>query len=426
MSGAMLQEIANVARPNRVKVFDPTTVTTVAEDEAPARDGGLMQAQVDEIWDAVTRYYETGLHPAHNICLRRHGAKVLDRAIGHTHGNTPHGVDEKSLRPSTPGSVFNLFSASKPVTAMLIHHLDDAGVLHIDDRVSEYLPEFGVHGKEKTTIRHVLNHRAGLPLVPADKLDLELLTDEEAIVRYLCEAEPMSVPGRRLAYHALTGGFILGEIIKRVSGKPIREYLDEVVRQPLGMKHFQYGVSPEFVPNAAYDVFTGPKPPFPLSAIVKRAFGADMGTAVELVNDPRFRTSVVPSGNLFCTADEACRFFECLLRGGLAENGNRVFLERSVMRARLEQSYHEYDAVLQYPFRYGLGFMLGSRYTSVLGPDTPEAFGHMGFTNIIMYADPERDISLALLNNGKPLIAVESLWWLNIARTIARVIPKIR
>lgn len=421
----MLQELASVARPNRVQVFDPAAVTTVAEDEQPARAGGLMQAQVDEIWGAVSRYYETGLHPAMNLCIRRHGAKVLDRAIGHTHGNVPGNLDESTLRQSTPESLFNLFSASKSVTAMLIHHLDDAGEIHIDDRVAEYIPEFAANGKEKTTIRHVLNHRAGLPLVPADKFDLDLLTDEKGIVAYLCEARPSTVPGRKLAYHALTGGFILAEIIRRVSGKPIRQYLDEVVRQPMGMKSFQYGVTPEQVDEVADDVFTGPKPPFPLSALVKRAFGADMPTAVRLANDPLFRTGVVPSGNIYCTAEEASRFFEVLLRGGVTESGDRIFSERSIQRARIEQSYHEHDAVLQYPFRFGLGFMLGSDRSSVLGPDTPEAFGHMGFTNIILYADPERDISIALLNNGKPLIAVESLWWLNIARTITRVIPKV-
>lgn len=421
----MLHELASVARPNRVKVFDPVSVTTVAADEAPARDGGLMQAHVDEIWDAVARYYETGLHPALNLCIRRHGAKVLDRAIGHAKGNTPAGVDEERLVPATPDSVFNLFSASKSVTAMLIHHLDDAGKIHIDDRVAEYVPEFAAHGKEKTTIRHVLNHRAGLPLVPAEKFDLDMLLDHDAIVRFLCECPPTTVPGRKLAYHALTGGFILAEIIQRVSGKSIQAYLEEVIRRPLGLTHFRYGVLPEHVDEVADDVFTGPKPPFPLSALVKRAFGADMPTAVNLANDPRFRTGIVPSGNVFCTAEEASRFFECLLRGGVGPDGTRVFSERSIQRARIEQSYHEHDAVLQYPFRFGLGFMLGSRHSSVLGPDTSEAFGHMGFTNILIYADPERDVSLALLNNGKPLIAVESLWWLNIARTITRVIPKV-
>lgn len=420
----MLQELATAARPNRVHVFDPPSVTTIADDEATPVSGGLTHEAVDAIWEAVVRHYETGLHGGINLCIRRHGAKVIDRSIGHARGNTPAGVDEDRLLLATPDTAYNLFSASKAVTAMLIHHLDDAGAIHIDDRVAEYIPEFAVHGKDKTTIRHVLNHRAGLPLVPSDRFDLDFIMDEAGIVRYLCEARPTNVPGRKLAYHALTGGFILGEIIRRVTGQHIRDYLDEHVRKPLGFRYFQYGVTPDQLDEVAEDVWTGPNPPFPLSVLVKRAFGADMASAVDLCNDPRFRTGVVPSGNLFCTADEGSRFFECLLRGGEID-GVRVFSERCILRARIEQSYHEHDAVLQYPFRFGLGFMLGSKHSSVLGPDTPEAFGHMGFTNILAYADPERDISVALLNNGKPLIAVESIWWLNVARTIARSIPKV-
>jgi CubicO group peptidase (beta-lactamase class C family) len=204
---------------------------------------------------------------------------------------------------------------------------------------------------------------------------------------------------------------------------PIREYLDKVVRKPLKMTSFQFGVSPERVADVARDTFTGPSAFFPLSIAVRKAFGGPMHEAVALAGDPRFLTAVVPSGNLICTANEASLFFECLLRGGKVHN-RRVFGERTVKRAILEQSYHEHDAVLQYPFRFGMGFMLGSDRSSVLGPDTPEAFGHMGFTNILIYADPERDISVALLNNGKPFIAVESLWWLNIARTITQTIPK--
>ncbi len=420
----MFQRISSLARPNRVRVFAAEDVTTIAEDEAPASAGGLETAQIDAIWDAAVRYYKTGLQPSVSLCIRRNGAKVLDRAIGHARGNTTAGIDDDELRLATPDTVYNLFSASKSVTAMLIHHLDECGKLHIDDAVCEYIPEFGANGKERITIRHVLNHRAGLPLIDAEHFDLDALGDASAVLNYLYNAEPASVPGRKLAYHAITGGFILGEIVRRVTGKDIQTYHNETIRQPLGMRSFAYGIPPEDIGEIARDVWTGPPAVFPLSRLVRKAFGGDMQTIVNLANDPRFLHSVVPSGNICGTAEEAGRYFECLLRGG-EYNGTRVFSERSVKRARLEQNYHEYDGVLQYPFRYGLGFMLGSDHSSVIGPDTPDAFGHIGFTNILIYADPERDISVALLNNGKPLIAVESLWWLNLSRTIAKVIPKL-
>ena len=420
----MLSDLKNRLRPNRIHRFLPEDVTSFGEREEPPAAGGLSTSQVEEIWDSVVRYYETGLHPSLALCIRRHGKVVVDRAIGHSHGNTPDGVDSDQLRRATPDTLYNLFSASKPMTAMLIHLLDEKNKLRLDDRVADYIPDFAQNGKDKLTIRHLLSHRAGLALIPPENMDLDVLVDEAEILRLLCEASPETVPGRKQAYHALSAGFILGELIKRTAGMPIREFLDKSVRKPLKMTSFQFGVPPESVEDVARDTFTGPPAFFPLSIAVRKAFGAPMHEAVKLASDPRFLTSVVPSGNLICTPNEASLFFECLLRGGKVNN-RRIFGERTVKRAILEQSYHEHDGVLQYPFRFGMGFMLGSDRSSVLGPDTPEAFGHMGFTNILVYADPERDISVALLNNGKPFIAVESLWWLNIARTITQTIPKV-
>ncbi len=419
------QRIRTRLLPRRVRVFDPEAVTTRADDELSAAEGGLRQGDIEAIWGAVARHYRTGLHPSITICVRRHGRTVLHRSIGHARGNEPERRGRGELIPATPETLYNLFSASKSVTAMLIHRLDQRGDLHIDDRVVEYVPEFGKHGKELATIRHILGHRAGIALVPADHYDLELLTDQDAVLAALCDMKPSSVPGRRLAYHALTGGFVLAAIIHKVTGKPIREHLDEVLRQPLGFTSFQYGVPPDRIGDVAHDVFTGPIPFPPIAGWIERAFGGPAHKMIPETTDPRFLTAVVPSGNLICTADEACRYFELLLRGGELD-GQRIFDRRTVVRATAESSYHEHDDVLHYPFRYGLGFMLGSDHLSVLGPNTRHAFGHMGFSNILVFADPQRDISVALLNNGKPLIALESIWWLNVVRTIGRVIPDVR
>ena len=123
---------------------------------------------------------------------------------------------------ATPDTPFNTFSASKAVTAMVIHLLDEQRLLHIDDPVSEYIPEFGRHGKRSITIRHVLTHRAGIPNLPPDAMRLEMLDRPGEIVQLLCESRPTWHPGRRLAYHAISGGFLLGEIVKRVTGDDIR------------------------------------------------------------------------------------------------------------------------------------------------------------------------------------------------------------
>src|SRR5262249_39404269 len=151
-------------------------------------------------------------------------------------------------------------SASKAVTAMLVHLLDERHLIHLDDHVCEYIPEFGVHNKEWITIRHVLTHRAGIPNLPPEGLDLDNLEDPDKILRILCSARPTSRAGRQLAYHAITGGFVLGEVVRRVTGKDIRTVLDEEIRRPLGFRWMNYGVRRREVKQVAVNYFTGPPP----------------------------------------------------------------------------------------------------------------------------------------------------------------------
>jgi CubicO group peptidase (beta-lactamase class C family) len=123
------------------------------------------------------------------------------------------------------------------------------------------------------------------------------------------------------------------------------------------------------------------------------------------------------------TANELSRFYQLLLDGGVLD-GVRIFEPRTVRRATSEQSYLEFDLTLGIPLRYGMGFVLGGKWFSFYGADTRYAFGHMGFTNIVAWADPERQLAVALLNSGKPLAYPEILWFFDIMRQIGRACPK--
>ena len=151
----------------------------------------------------------------------------------------------------------------------------------------------------------------------------------------------------------------------------------------------------------------------------------DFRDAVELSNDPRFLTGIIPSANVISTANQVCRFFELLLREGELD-GVRVLHKRTVRRALSEQSHLELDSTMMLPVRYSMGFMLGGKRGSFYGPQTQRAFGHLGFTNVVAYADPERDLSVAFLNNGKPFITLRQLRWIRVMRVIAKRIQKIR
>jgi CubicO group peptidase (beta-lactamase class C family) len=392
----------------RCRVPSDLAAVTLRGVEAAPGDGGATRAEVERVWARAEALYRTGHYPALQICVRRHGAVLLDRAIGHAAGNGPADPPEAPKRPVTPDTPFCIYSASKAVTAMVVHKLDDQGVLHIDDRVSDYLPEFSHGGKGHITIAHVLCHRAGIPNIPAGAMDLELLGRPEEIVALLAEAPLLTRPGRRLAYHAVTGGFVIGEVVRRATGQDIRSILHKEVRDPLGLRWLSYGVAPEDVDAVARDDLTGIPPFPPFAQLFTRALGTSAARVIELARDPRFLTGIIPAGNVVANARDLCAFFECLRNEGEL-GGVRVFEPRTVRRATTEQSFWELDLTLGAPLRYGLGFMLGGRLLSLFGPDTSHAFGHLGFTNVVAWADPERALSAAILTSGKPFLNIEQV-----------------
>lgn len=395
-----------------------------AGTETDPRDVDVTGTAVADIWTAVERLYRSGVHPAIQLCLRRHGRVLIDRAIGYAAGNGPFDAPEARKVRVTPDTPFTIFSAAKAVTAMVVHLLDQRNLIRLDDRVCEYIPEFGVHKKQWITVRHVLTHRAGMPNLPPQAMDLDRLQHPERIVRILCDAEVTSRPGRQLAYHAISGGFILGELVQRVTGKDIRTFLGEEILRPLGFRWTNYGVARRDVKKVAVNYFTGPPPLPPLSILLERAFGVEFRRAVELSNNPRFLTSIIPSANIVATASELSRFYQLLLDGGELD-GVRIFEPRTIQRATAEQAYFEVDFTLGLPFRYAMGFMLGAKWFSLYGPDTQRAFGHLGFTNILSWADPERQVAATLMTSGKPLLYPELYYLYDIVRNIGRACTKV-
>lgn len=396
-------------------------VSSIGREE-PARSCGLAQSDIERIWQAVEALYRTGAHPALQLCIRHRGHVLLDRSIGHASGNAPHDPADAAKTLATPDTPFCLFSASKAITAMVIHKLDEQRALHLEDRVCDYIPEFGRHGKHRITIRHILCHRAGIPNLPPGALDLELLAEPRHMMEILCAQRPRTRPGRLLAYHAVTGGFVLAELVRRVTGQDIRTILRKEIAEPLGLRWLDYGVKPEHVGSVAHNAVTGPPPPPPISTLLRNALGTDIRRVVELSNDPRFLEGIVPAANVMATANELSAFFQCLLNEGELD-GVRVFEPATVRRATAEQSYRELDLTLGLPLRYGMGFILGGP-VSAFGWDTSQAFGHVGFSNVLGWADPRRHLAIGFVNSGKPLASLHLVRLVQLLRTIPRLFPK--
>jgi CubicO group peptidase (beta-lactamase class C family) len=403
---------------------DLDAVTARAPEVADVQALGMTAEGIERIWSGVERLYRSGFYPAIALCVRRHGQVVLDRAIGHARGNGPSDREDAARTPATPETPFVIFSASKVMTAVVAHLLDERGLLHVDDRVCEYIPEYAVQGKDVITIEHLLSHRAGVPNLPADVFDLDRLGDREFRLKMLCAVKPQSRPGKLLSYHAVSGGFIIAEIVQRVTGKDIRTVLAEEILDPLGFRWGNYGVSPKDVKRVALSYPTGPPALPPLSTVLHRALGLPADEITVRSNDPRFLTGVVPSGNVVTTANEFSRFFALLLAGGELD-GVRILQPRTIRRATSERAFREIDFSLVAPLRHASGFMLGARALSLFGPDTEEAFGHLGFTNVLGWADPERALSVGLMTSGKPMLhsALGELWLLT--RAIGQEAPKV-
>ena len=408
----------------RIRLPEDLDAATVAGPEADPTTVGLEPETIEQIWEAGLDLYRSGVHPALQLCLRREGSVVLDRAIGHARGNAPGANgDEPAVAVSTD-TPFCIYSTSKAITAIVVHMLQERGALKISDRVADHIPEYARHGKGKITIGHVLAHRAGVASLPREALDLDLLGDRDHLLELICDARPATPPGMLLAYHAVSGGFILGEIVHRVTGRSIRDVLGDEILGPLGFRWGNYGVDPADVGEVGLSYVTGPPLLPPVSLLATRALGAPLDDVIDRSNDPRFLTGIVPAASVMTNANELCRFFEIFRRGGELD-GVRVMHPQTLRRALTEQSRLEIDLSLFFPTRFGYGLMLGAKVVSLYGRDTDLAFGHLGLINIMGWADPERGISAALVTSGKAILYPEVHRFYGVMQRIASQVPKV-
>jgi CubicO group peptidase (beta-lactamase class C family) len=400
---------------------DLASVTSVGPEDDP---GALDADAVARIWRGAVAVYRSGVHPALQICVRHRGAVVLNRAIGHARGNGPREPEGAAPVGATPDTPMLIYSGAKAITATLVHRLHERGVLDIADPVAAYIPGYDRHGKGSITIGHVLAHRSGVPDLVREALDLERATDSEFIMQTLVDAKPSTKAGRALAYHAVSGGFILGEVVRRATGRDIREVLADEILRPLGFRWTNYGVAEADLGTVAINYVTGPPTAPPFSQLLTRALGLGLDDLVSAGNDRRFLTAIIPSANVVTTAFELSRFYELLRRGGELD-GVRVMRPETIRRALNQQSHLEVDLSLGFPTRFGYGYMLGARLLSLYGRDTQHAFGHLGFTNILAWADPQRELACAVLTNGKPILYPELSRFYALMQRITETMPKV-
>ncbi len=405
----------------RIRVpADLDPVTAIGDEDHTEIDS----AAVERIWQAARHWYQAGLHPAIQLCLRHNGRVVLNRAIGHGWGNAPTDALDVEKVPVTTETPFCVYSSAKAITATVMHMLAERGYFSLDDRVCDYIPTYTSYGKHRTTIRHVLTHSAGVPLPTGPKPDLSRADDHEYAREQLGRLKPVYPPGLVHIYHALTWGPLTREIVMAAAGRDIRDVLATEILDPLGFRWTNYGVAPQDVPRVAPSHATGRQLPAPIAAIFRKAIGGSVHEIVPATNTPFFLTTVVPSSNTVSTAQEMSRFAELWRRGGELD-GVRI-MEPETLRGAVRQCRRLRPDVATglMPMRWGTGYMLGSTKFGPFGRNAPAAFGHLGLINVALWTDPERKLSAGLISSGKPGQDPEAKRYTALMDTIAAEVPR--
>lgn len=397
-----------------------TTIDTAVEVDPASVD--VRPRAVRAIWSSVRNAYRTGFHPGISLVVRRRGEVLLSRGIGLATGYALE--DEEPAVPMTPRTPLCLYSGSKAMTAVLVHRLVEDGLIDLDAPVTTWIPAFGQRGKGGITVRHLLTHRAGISRVPM-KLgdDVDRMLDHDTMLARLCASPADTRPGASQAYHAVTAGFVLGEVAQRAAEKPLRELLATMLAEPLGAWSLTYGYPDASLHTPARSASTGPLNIPGISHLVDELLGTPAALITPTMEGSVGRRALVPAGNIYASAEEAGRFMQLLLDGG-SWDGHRVLRPETVAAAVAPAGRLVIDGSFPAPIRFTAGFMLGEVGVSLFGWQAPRAFGHLGFTNILLWADPEREISVALCTTGKAVHPVALTAFANMVGTISLSIPR--
>jgi len=316
-------------------------------------------------------------------------------------------ADAERRAPWQRDTLVNLFSVSKALVTICALRLVAQGALEVDAPVARLWPEFADAGKEDVTLRQLLAHRAGLAAI-REPLPLGTALDWRAMTAALARQAPWWTPDSAHGYHSNTYGFLVGELVRRASGKTVGAYLRDEVTGPLGAD-VSFGVPPREHERIAAFVWNGQLPyagvdlaTLPDEAALRYcAYFNPPGVSGESgwVNTPAWRMAEIPSANGHATARGIARVYTALLAALASRglDGCRTLIARDVLEHALVEQSSGYDLVLDRPSRFGLGFQL-TQPERPMGPN-PRAFGHFGSGGALGFCDPDADVAFGYVMN---------------------------
>jgi CubicO group peptidase (beta-lactamase class C family) len=352
------------------------------------------------------------------VCVYQHGECVLDLWGGDR---------DRQGRPWERDTMAPSFSTTKGIASTLIHIMVDRGLLDYDAPVAEYWPEFAQAGKEAITLRHVLAHQSGLYHIRQMIDDASRMLEWEYMVEAIQRAEPIHPPGERTGYHGLTYGFLVGEILQRVTHKSFPELVQQELVEPLDLDGMYIGAPEDALDRAAELIWPGRR-----LAWLSRESSSDGRRAEDIahagaswLSDALLRyakldldlvsildalaprgisgfdfgaedtlRAAIPAANGLFTARSLARMYAALSMGGELD-GVRLLSRRTLAEATQRQRRTSALAVIPFDMRWRLGYH--GIFTSLGVPR--EAFGHFGFGGSGGWADPSRELAVALIVN---------------------------
>ncbi|MGW1725062.1 serine hydrolase domain-containing protein [Streptomyces sp. NPDC002306] len=359
---------------------------------------GTVSEGFEPVREAFVRNFEVLGDRGAAVAVYRDGQRVVD-----LWGGTR---DVDGTRPWERDTAQIVRSATKGVAAAALLLLHQRGALDLDAPVGTYWPEYKAAGKERTLVRDLLAHRAGVPVLDRPLSPAEAADPDLGAAAVAAQA-PVWEPGTDHGYHAQTYSWLTGELVRRVTGRPVGEWIAAEVAGPagadlwLGLPPSRAGrvgrvgaVEPPAEPGglrtrpkrSVTDAYADPE------SLTRRAFAAI--TPLPDENDPAYRAAALPASNGIATADGLARFYACLI--GEVDGGRRLFTPETVELARGERSAGA-DRVLVVGTRFGLGFMLHGTASPLL---SPHSFGHPGRGGALGFADPESGLAFGYVTNA--------------------------
>jgi CubicO group peptidase (beta-lactamase class C family) len=341
-----------------------------------------LTAHMQEILNAaVSRGDERGLQ----LTAYLDGKLVVDICAGY--------LDADHKHPVTPDTLFPVFSVTKGMCATIIHMLVERGIISYETPIAQVWPEFAAEGKSGITVRHALNHTAGLQNMPSN-IGYAEMCSWDAICARIAAMAPVSPPGAQMVYHAITFGFILGEVARRVTGQPFADLLQKQIADPLHITSMYCGIPEDIDSRIAIleEIFDPGATPSSVDDGAARPVPAWLMPLHTMMNRPDARRACIPASNGIMNARSIARHYAALLPGGV--DGVKLL---PPARVRLVTQRQYPSGPQENPPRIALGYFVGGE-NSEFG-SRANAFGHGGYGGSTGFTDPEYKLAVGFTKN---------------------------